>query len=290
MLNGRYISSLAFLVVSSLGSLYMLVEALLQTQGKSICASNGCKVIAQYSRFGDLSLVLLGLAALAFLALLAALGLRSVHEGRERLMNLALIVALAAEGFLVGYQLLWLSTACLFCLSVFGVFALLGILRILAGHRDVLAGFAMIPAFLTLFVLLLPSGGMALPAEHKLILFYSPDCKHCAEIRKELEAARIEFEHLQVKEFSATLKSIGIENVPTLFVNGPYEKRFLTGTDAIRGYIASCRTPLMPQGKLKDAGFSGRPGLNIFAPPASLEGILNPPPDEGLCKEDVKCE
>jgi len=288
MINGRYISSLSFLIVSALGSLYMLVESLLQANGKSICASEGCKVVAQYSRYGDLSMVILGLVALSFLALLAAAGMRTVSEGRERLMNLVLVTALAAEGFLVGYQLFWLSTACLFCLSAFGIFVLLGILRILAGHREVVAGFAVLAALFALFVLILPTGGPALPAERKLILFYSADCKHCAEITRELEAAKIEVEHLQVKEFSSTLKSIGIEHVPTLLVNGPYEKRFLTGTEAIRGYIASCRLPQAPRSRTKrDAG---QPALNIFAPSGTPEGILNPPVDEGLCKEDAKCE
>lgn len=296
MINGRSITSLLFLIVSGLGSLYMLIEALLQANGKSICASAGCKVVAQYSRFGDLSMVLLGFATLSVLALLAAAGMRTVNESRERLVNLALVVALAAEGFLVGYQLLWLSTVCLFCMSVFGIFVLLGILRILAGHREVVAGFATLAALLAFFFLILPAGGPALPAERKLILFFSTDCKHCAEIRKELEDARIEAEHVLVREFSATLKSIGIEHVPTLLVNGPYEKRFLTGTDAIRGYISSCRVP--PPSSVRPSGGTagrttappGQPGLNIFAPPATPEGILNPPTDEGLCKEDAKCE
>lgn len=292
MINGRYISSLAFLIVSGLGSVYMLLEALLQAGGKSICASEGCKVVAQYSRYGDLSMVLLGLAALSLLALLAAAGLRSVNEVRERLLNLVLVVSLAAEGFLVGYQLFWLSTVCVFCLSAFGIFVLLGILRVLAGHREVLAGFVTLAALLSLYFLILPAGGPSLPAEHKVMLFYSSDCKHCAEIRKELEDARIEAEHVLVKEYSAALKSIGIEHVPTLFVNGPYEKHFLTGTEAIRGYIASCRAPRSSAGR----GNAGRtkasmepPALNIFAPPAP-EGILNAPPDEGLCKEDAKCD
>lgn len=294
MINGRYISSLLFLIASGLGSLYMLIEALLQLNGKSICASEGCRVVSQYSRFGDLSIVLLGFAMLTFLAVLAAAGMRTVSEVRERLMNLVLVLSLAAEGFFVGYQLFWLSTVCLFCLSAFGIFALLGALRIITGHREVLAGFAALAALLALFFLILPPGGTAIPAEHQLILFYSADCKHCAEIKKELEDARIEAEHVLVKEYSATLKSIGIEHVPTLLVNGPYEKRFLTGTEAIRGYISVCRSPQQPAERSSRRATgrpaADRPALDIFAPPAIPQDILNPPPDEGLCKEDTKCE
>ncbi len=294
MSNGRYPSTVLFLLLSGLGSLYMLVEAVLQLNGRSICASEGCKVAAQYSRYGDLSMVLLGFIALFTLALLAAAGMRTASEFRERIVNLALIAALAAEGFLVGYQLFWLSTVCLFCLSAFGIFALLGVLRILAGHREVLAGFGALAALLIFFVLILPPGGPSLPGEHKLMLFYSADCKHCTEIRKELETAGIDVEHILVKEFSATLRSIGIEHVPTLLVNGPYEKRFLTGVDAIRGYIATCRLPSPSSG----SGAPTRGGqqqehrLPDFLAPStgSPDAILNPPPDEGLCKEDVKCE
>jgi glutaredoxin-related protein/uncharacterized membrane protein len=299
-MNGNYLSSLAFLIVGIISSLYFLLEAVLQLFGKSICPTEGCKIVSQYTRFGDLTMVLLGLGTVAVISALAAKGMRSVSETRDRIINFLLVVSLAGEGFFVGYQLFRLHAICIFCLSVFGIFVVLGILRVLAGHREVLAGFGALAAILTLFYLILPTGGTALPLDQKYILFYSPDCKHCAEIRKELEANKIEFKHVEVKEYAPFLKNLGIEHVPTLLVNGKYEKYFLTGIDAIRNHLF-CKPGSAPAGKAvkkisaaarekKNTSAAPAGQLNLFAPSATPNSIFNPLPDEGLCKEDVKCD
>jgi len=299
-MNGIYLSTLLFLIVSALGSLYLLIEAILQSLGKSICATEGCKVVAQYSRFGDLVMVLLGLAMVASIAFLAAQGMRSSNARRERMLVILLSVSLAGEGVLAGYQLFWLHAVCIFCLSVFGLFVVLGGLRILAGRREVIAGFAALFAVLGFFYLLLPAGGSPLPLDRKYVLFYSADCKHCAEIRKELEDRKIDAAHLLVREYSAYLKNMGIEHVPTLMVNGPFEKVFLTGTEAIRAYL-SCQPAPPPSSKAakqpkpapaaKERGIGQPAGqLNLFAPSIGPDQIFNPRPDDGLCKEDVKCD
>jgi hypothetical protein len=212
-------------------------------------------------------------------------------------MNAVLIAALTAEGFLVGYQLLWLRTVCIFCISVFGIFAALSVLRIVAGHRAALAGFGGFSLVLVLFVVILPAGGPQLPGDAKLILFYSTECKHCAEIRKEIEAKGIEVRHVLMREYSSTLRNLGIEEVPTLLVNGPYEKAFLTGTSAIRNYIASCGPAdkgsaaprAVPPPKQKPEPSAPEP-IGIFPAPGSSGSILNPLPDDGLCKEEQKCD
>jgi hypothetical protein len=299
-MNGNYLSSLVFLIVGVLSSLYLLLEAVLQSFGRSICPTEGCKVVSQYTRFGDLTMVLLGLGTVAVISILAARGMRSVSENRDRTINFLLVVSLAGEGFFVGYQLFRLDAICLFCLSVLGIFVVLGILRVLAGHREVLAGFGALAAVLALFYLILPTGGTALPLNQKYILFYSPDCKHCAEIRKELEENKIEVRHVDVKEYTPLLKSLGIEHVPTLLVNGIYEKYFLTGIDAIKNHLF-CKpapAPARRPGKKthaavdekKDNASAPAGQLNPFAPSATPNSIFNPLPDEGLCKEDVKCD
>lgn len=295
-MNANYLSALLFLIVGVLSSLYLLLETALQSFGRSICATEGCKVVSQYTRFGDLTMVLLGLGTVAVITALAARGMRSVSEARDRTINFLLIVSLAGEGFLVGYQLFRLNAVCIFCLSVFGIFLALGILRVLSGHREVLAGFGALAAVLALFYLILPAGGTALPPDAKYILFYSPDCKHCTEIRKELEEKKIEVRHVEVKEYAPLLKNLGIEHVPTLLVNGKYEKYFLTGIDAIRGHLAGAPAPVpaMKPSKRTPAASGGRNNaagqFDLFAPSATPNPLFNPLPDEGLCKEDVKCD
>jgi uncharacterized membrane protein/glutaredoxin len=299
-MNGNYLSSLLFLIVGALSSLYLLLEAVLQSFGRSICPTEGCKVVSQYTRFGDLTMVLLGLGTVAVIAALAARGMRSVSEARDRTINFLLVVSLAGEGFFVGYQLFRLHAICIFCLSVLGIFVVLGILRVLAGHREVLAGFGALAAVLILFYLILPTGGIALPLDQKYILFYSPDCKHCIEIRKELEENRIEVKHVEVKEYAPLLKNLGIEHVPTLLVNGKYEKFFLTGIDAIRNQLLCKPAPASSKQPAKKARAAAevtsdtadKPAgqFNLFAPSTTPNSIFNPLPDEGLCKEDVKCD
>jgi hypothetical protein len=280
-----------FPIVSILGALYLATEAILLSFGTSICATEGCKVVAQYSRFGDRAFVLAGLAVLILLA-----GL-SVRARSDRAVNALLIAALAAEGFLAGYQLFWLSTICVFCLSVLGIFVLLGALRTAAGHGEVLAGFGALALLVVLFAVVLPPAGTGLPKDAKLVLFYSAECKHCTEIRKEIDASGIEVTPVLIGEYASTLKSMGIEEVPTLYVNGPYERVFLTGTAAIRRYLASCcpdtgeRKHASP-GSRKTAPAEERTSnlLQLYPAPGATGSILNPAPDTGLCKEEQKCD
>lgn len=301
-MNGKYLSSLLFLAVSVLSTLTLLVEAVLQLFGKSICATEGCKVVAQFTRFGDLTMVLLGFGTFALITVLAAQELRSVSVRSERVINVLLVASLAGEGFFVGYQLFRLDAVCVFCLGVFGIFVVLGALRILSGQREVVAGFGALLAVLSLFYLILPAGGTALPHDAKYILFYSADCKYCSEIRRELEEKKIEVRHVAIQEHAATLKNLGIEHVPTLMVNGPREKIFLTGTDAIRRHLRTCeQDPPVSQkkqasraaprpGKAQTSPGQGAGSLVPFSPGSASNPIFSPLPDTGICKEDVKCD
>ncbi len=297
-MNGKYLSSLLFVIVSGLGSLYILLEAILQSFGKSICATEGCKVVGQVARYGDASMLAIGFGMMAVLFALSFRGLKTVHELREQAVDMLLVAAVAGEGFLTGYQLYHLNAFCLFCLSVLCIYLVLGILRLFSGRTAVLAGFLSLGAILSLLFLILPAGGTPLPVQDRLVLFYSPDCKHCTEIRREIEAQKLEVTHVKVMEHAATLKNLGIDKVPTLMVNGTYEKIFLTGTEAIRQYLASCRSaahsPVQKKPGAagtkagKKAVQSAPPSLLPLAPPS--DQLFNPAPDEGLCKEDVKCD
>lgn len=303
-MNGRYLFKLLFLIVCSLGTIYLALEAVLQMQGTSICATEACRTVATYSRFGDLAFVLAGLGAMLLLAVLAyqdMRGERGAGAGRDRIMNAVLVAALAAEGFFAGYQLLWLSMVCVFCLSVFGLFVTAGILRAVAGHHEVFAGFGALAVILLLFVAVLPAGGPRLPKDAPLLLFYSTDCKHCTEIRKDINASGIDVTEVLIRDYATTLGSLGIDEVPTLLVNGLHEKIFLTGTGAIRAYLASCRpeasgtTRSAPASRSVVTGAAGgtaRPpvSLNLFPAPATPAPGLSSLPDDGLCKEERKCD
>jgi hypothetical protein len=295
----KHASGTLFFIVSALGALYLLAEAGLQVFGRSICVSEGCGLVAQLARFGDLSIILMGFVALAFLALLSGLNRRKRSGLLDSMINLALIAALAAEGFFVGYQVFWLPEVCLLCLSVFAIFVFLVLLRMLAGWKEAAAGFAAFAAVLCFVGLVLPPRGTALPTDKKMVLFYSPKCRHCSEIKEEIDKNKLDITPVLVKEYTATLRNLGVENIPTLFVNGKYEKLLLTGKEAIRRYLAACQSSgkaapsvadvpaLKKESNLKSGNFGSVYSLPPLGGPNTL---FNPSTDEGVCKEEQKCD
>ncbi len=298
-MNGRQGHTKYFFILSVLGSLYLLLEAGLQVFGRSICVSEGCGLVARMARFGDLSTVFIGFMALGLLALLSGLSLRRQSGLLDSAINLALIGALAAEGFFVGYQIFWLPEMCLFCLSVFGLFLTLGLLRWVAGWKETAAGFAAFALVLCFVGLVLPPRGPAIPSDKKMILFYSEECRHCSEIKEEISKSKLEITPMLVKDYTAALKSLGVNSVPTLFVNGRYEKLILTGKEAIRRYLAICQSSEKPIPSVSNPSTSkkgSRPRSENSGPgsPLSPLGVTNPifnsSNDEGLCKENQKCE
>ena len=106
--------------------------------------------------------------------------------------------------------------------------------------------------------------------------------------------------HLDVTEYSAFLKSMGIDTVPTLMVNAPTQKLFITGKDAILRYLVSCEPPQETKPKdrkktKKDASSavpapgSGTAGdIFILQPLVTAPGVSAE--KEGVCKQDEVCK
>ncbi len=284
-----------FTGVSVAGAIYLIVEIILHFFGTTICQTEGCAIVSQHTRFGDLSILFIGLVVFV---LLSALALRRDRPERDRFINLILVVSLAAEGFFAGYQAFRIFMPCFSCLTILGLVVTLAVLRMLAGHREIIAGFASFAAVLSLFYLVLPAGGtLAVPADKKLVLFYSPNCKHCADIMKEIDERKIVFEHAEAIKYADFLMSLGIDKVPTLFVNGPSEKIFLTGTDTIRRYLfcepkkkAGKKTAPRGNASHGQGAASSSGSLDLLAPLGTPQQILNPAADQKLCGEEQKCE
>lgn len=298
-LQKRYGGKITFFVVSLLGSIYLLLEAGLQVSGRSVCISEGCGLVGRITRFGDLSTVLIGFLALGLLSLLSGLTLRGQRGVADSALNLVLITALAAEGFFVGYQLFWLPEVCLFCLSVFGIILTLGLLRLLSDWKAASAGFATFAVVLCFVGLVLPPQGTPLPSDKKMILFYSEDCRYCTEIKKETGQSKFDITPVLVKNYTGTLKNLGVDSVPTLYVNGRYEKLILTGTEAIRRYLAACQLSekSIPSGSSVPASTKGSSSKSrdsisesTLSPLGPTNPTFNPSNDEGLCKETKKCD
>lgn len=285
-----------FLAVSTIGMLFVLTEIIMQLAGKTICFTEGCKIVAQIVRYGDISILVLGMVMFSSLAVLSKWSLTSSKPTLERVINFLIIVSLACEGFFMGYLAFRLYTVCIFCVIVFSLLVTLGVLRLLARHHEVFAGFAALAAIFTLLYLVMPTGITAkLPENERLILFYSKDCKYCAEIKNELEASNLTVKHLDVGPYAGLLKNISVEGVPTLVVNEQNQKIFLVGQEAIRRYLRVCKQAEKPAPK-KQSGkattsskaIGNELPLNIFIQP----GILTQPSGTpaGLCKEEEVCK
>ncbi len=289
-----------FFAVSLLAALFVLTEIVLKFFGKSICPYEGCKMTAQYARFGDLSIFIAGLALFSSLAVLSRASRTAGKPVIERLINVILIASLAGEGFFMGYLAFRIHTICIFCVTVFAFVTSLGLIRILSREKDVLAGFVAFGAVFCLQYLVLPAGVPVSLPDEQLILFYSKDCKHCSEVIADMEQRKIATAHLQVNEFAGFLKNMGIDSVPTLLVNDRNQKVFLTGKDAILRYLAACTAP---KTDLPAAGKGQKPGRttipssqgttlmpDIFNNPSLITLPSTTAADEGMCKEDEICK
>jgi len=283
-----------FLLLSSLGALFVLAEIVMQSLGKSICFTEGCKIIARQARFGDISILLLGLGLFVLFAVLSIMSLHREKPALERSINILLIASLAVEGFLTGYQLFAINTTCLFCLIVFSLIVVLAVIRLLAGEKKIVAGFAALAAVFLLFYLILPAGGVSasLPANERLVLFTSKDCKYCAAVKSEIQRTDLAVSYVEVDGFYSVLKGIGIDSVPTFVVNDPQQKLFLVGETAIRQYLLDCTKKKTAAGSASKKKLEkNRPAgeLPVFTPPNILTGPVSTQP-EGICKEEQPCK
>ncbi len=302
----------AFLVISAVATLFVITEMVLQSIGKSICQTEGCKMVTHYTRFGDVSILLIGLATFALLSLLSFLVIYKDKTQLEWHINVILIVSLAAEGFFAGYQAFRLHSACVFCLIIMTFFMVLALVRLLSGEKELFSGFIAFAGIFSLFYLVLPVGSTARLPDDELVLFYSKECKFCSEVIKEMDANNLKVKHVPVGEYSVFLQAMGIDHVPTLYVNKKNQKIYLTGKEAIDRYLGCSQSPgplksagttmnkqVLPRepGKKKDQKKMETPqdrGLDdlnrLVSPQGDHFNPLVKPEDPGMCRETEKCD
>jgi len=292
-----------FLGVSVAGALFILTELILQASGRSICSDVGCKVVARSARFGEISILLIGFLTFSLLIVLAIMSKHFYKPISEKYINFTIIVSLACEGFFVGYQAFRVHTPCTFCLIVFGSLITLGLLRILSREQDVIVGFAAMAAVFSLFYLILPAENrVTIPDRERLVLFYSKECNYCAQVINELEENNIPAEHVLVTGYVGFLKSMGIEHVPTLYVNNNNEKIFLTGKDEIERYLSprakAIKATSKPNGAALHAEKTSRSAetgsvdstSDLFGLQYTHLKTMSSSSEEGMCKENEECK
>ena len=145
-----------FLIISIVGTLFVLTEMALRYFSKSVCSAVGCKLVARYARFGDISILLIGLLTFSLLIACTIMSSYFNKTAFGEYINLILIVSLACEGHFTGFQAFRIHMPCKFCLTVFGFIFTLGLLRVLQGEREIITGFAAMAGVFSLCYLILP--------------------------------------------------------------------------------------------------------------------------------------
>jgi hypothetical protein len=299
------------LVLALLGALGAAAQsALLLVRGEALCLNEGCRVVEGLTRVPPLYV---NLAGFAFFLAAALLAWRApANHAARRLLRTLLLAGIAVEGVLFSFQLLVAKAFCAWCLSVF---ALVVLLNLLAGARQVLGAAAVFAASLAAFAALRfgvvqpPAGGRALdggtygvrrcesPAK-QLYLVFSSSCPHCAEVLRTLESCNScnfhfnpidRLEGLDLPGVERThswdpavnrelLALLGIDEVPALLVPGPEGMSIIRGEKRILAFIrAEC--------------FRAEPVLNVD--PSRLLGdgaleLFRDEKDDG-CNVQVDC-
>lgn len=240
MLKNRKFSLSILLYLT--GLLLVLVEILLHFYGKSICATQGCRIVESFVKGGDLVLLVIGLVlfgALTFISLYSFSSktkvlIEHIHSG-------ILIVALSVEGYLLGFQLFIIKELCVFCLTVFGILFIGSVLRLFQKHMEMAYAFiSFVSVFLTIYFVN-PEINML---SSQYVLIYSKGCPHCEEVIQFCKTHSISVQAIEAKKIAGTLKSLKIEQVPVLFCDENIEKKLIIGQDNIKEYLLSKATQI----------------------------------------------
>lgn len=219
------------------GVILTSAETAYHFSGKSLCETEGCKITQSFVKGGEIVLLLGGIFLFGILFSLTLFEQTKIFERlkRSRIEEIILTTALAAEGYLIGFQSFIINQFCLFCIIVFGILLISVTTRIIQGRKELIVAILIcISVFFTTYLVNSQTGYIK---SSPYVLIYSKDCSHCEEVIQFCKLHSISVETVEAKKVSGTLKSLGIESVPVLFCNEGAEKKFIIGTDSIKGYL-----------------------------------------------------
>lgn len=263
-------------IISLLAALLTAVQVYLLSRGEqAICLNDGCAVVDSLTKVSPLWFNLAGFCFFLTLFWLFIQGKRR-REHLLKIARLLLLAALAAEAVLVFFQYAVAQVFCSYCLIIFAVVVLL---NLCCGLRQILRGVVIYSAVLITCHSLqfaappagrstdLHSGSMAVlhkaSGTETLYLFFSSACPHCENVLKSLEdgyTCNLRFNPLErIDNFTvknaerlktydpsinlAFLKGVSVQEVPLLFVGGGEEMRLLKGEKRIVDYLRKTCLP-----------------------------------------------
>ncbi|HMK55017.1 MAG TPA: hypothetical protein VK448_00085 [Dissulfurispiraceae bacterium] len=226
-----------YILLIVLGALLTLAELTLSLINSSLCSSEGCRIVESYLRFDERYMYALGF--LFFCALFIA----ERNEDLKKLSSLLLICALAAEGYLVGFQFFVAHTVCPFCITVASIIMVAAFLKFIGGIREpVLAGFCLFALIFTL-VGSINASSLPIPAGKQNVLIYSKDCPHCEEVIRFSKEKAIPLTLCEAGEVKGALRWMGIDSVPVLVCSDNDGKKIYTGANTIKAVLTAKYEP-----------------------------------------------
>ncbi len=283
-------------IISFLASVLTLVQIiLLRTGTKGLCFNDGCEIVDSMTNISPLFFNIAGFLYFQTLFWLFLRG-KSGSEYWHKLARLLLLAGLAAEAVLLFFQHSIATVFCSYCLVIFAVIALL---NLCCGLRQLVRGVVIFVSVLAACLSLqfgppvkgggasLDSGSMAMVSGKsdggRLYLFFSASCSHCEKVIEAIGSDNIctvrfnpveKIENFAVhgatlftdydpKVNRALLQSLSVNEVPVLMAKSEEEILVLKGEKRIGEYLQKmCR-----QSRNVDFGGTSEsmsPTYNIF--------------------------
>lgn len=227
------------------GFLLTVVELIFHLQGKSVCASEGCRVVESFVKGGNIVLIIAGTLFFGFLFLLKAIKLENFIFDKERykktiewIYSTVLIVALTVEGYFVGFQAFIIKEFCPFCLTVFSIIVMACLYRLFVKerHEVAFAFVCFIAVFLATYVV---NPALNPMPKSERILIYSEKCPHCESVINFCKEINVDVATVEAEKVAGIIKSLNINQVPVLICDCNSEKKILIGEDKIKNYLIS---------------------------------------------------
>lgn len=228
-----------FLFLSLTGLILTSVEFFYSLQGKSLCPTDGCLIVGSFAK-DDKVLYLLGM--IFFGSIIALFLFKKYFSHANLLIDMLLILGMAVEGYLVGFQVFVVQNYCLFCLIVAGIIFSLALMRIVLKKNIV------VPVGFAVFVLIFASvwfinPGLKSIPDSQYVLIYSENCPHCHKVIDFCKEKNIPVELVKVNDMKGFCKTVNINTVPVLVCNCPDKKTILKGESNIINYFSELFVP-----------------------------------------------
>lgn len=220
------------------GFIIVLTEFILHIHGKSICTTQGCRIVESFVKGGDLILLISGLALFITLIFVSLYKFPSkIQPLIEYFHSGILILALSVEGYLLGFQSFVVREFCIFCITVFGIILLSCLFRLIRKRFEIIYAFSCFISIFLITYFVNPEIGQIPSSQY--VLIYSKECQHCEEVIQFCKTHSISVQAIEAKEITGALRTLKIQHVPVLFCDEGATKKFIIGQDNIKEYLLS---------------------------------------------------